>query len=62
MDFDNRIRLPEGYHLSGGIKETYIIETYVNAGANSIVYQAWYRDSLRPEKIQHGADQGAVSL
>lgn len=51
MDFDNRIRLPEGYHLSGGIKETYIIETYVNAGANSIVYQAWYRDSLRPEKI-----------
>ena len=51
MDFDNRIRLPEGYHLSGGIKETYIIEKYVNAGANSIVYQAWYRDSLRPEKI-----------
>lgn len=51
MNLDNRIRLPEGYLLTGGARAEYVIEKYVNSGANSIVYQAWYRDSLMPEKI-----------
>ena len=55
MNLDNRIRLPEGYLLTGGARAEYVIEKYVNSGANSIVYQAWYRDSLVPEKNTYGS-------
>ena len=48
-DMDNRIRLPEGYRISHGGR-SYTISRYVSAGGNSIVYQAWYQDSLMPEK------------
>lgn len=48
-DMDNRIRLPEGYRISQGGR-SYTISRYVSAGGNSIVYQAWYQDSLMPEK------------
>lgn len=48
-DMDNRIRLPEGYRISHGGR-SYTISRYVSVGGNSIVYQAWYQDSLMPEK------------
>ncbi|HJA67285.1 hypothetical protein B5F07_03235 [Lachnoclostridium sp. An169] len=48
-DMDNRTGLPEGYRISHGGRN-YTIRRYVSAGGNSIVYQAWYQDSLMPEK------------
>ena len=48
-DMDNRTGLPEGYRISHGGRN-YIISRYISAGGNSIVYQAWYQDSLMPEK------------
>ena len=62
MDFDNRIRLPEGYHLSGGIKETYIIEKYVNAGGEFDRLPGVVQGFAETGKNTHGADQGTVSL
>lgn len=47
---DNRIRLPEGFCISHGGRN-YTISRYISAGGNSIVYQAWYQDSLMPEKM-----------
>ena len=47
---DNRIRLPEGFCISQGGRN-YTISRYISAGGNSIVYQAWYQDSLMPEKM-----------
>lgn len=47
---DKRVHLPEGYHLESSSR-TYFIEKYISAGSNSIVYQAWYRDTLMPEHI-----------
>ena len=48
-DMDNRIGLPKGYRISHGGRN-YIISRYISAGGNSIVYEAWYQDSLMPEK------------
>ena len=45
---EKRTLLPEGYILNGGSR-TYIIEKYVSAGSNSIVYQAYYKDTLMPD-------------
>lgn len=47
---DHRIRLPKGscLYCQGRV---YIIEDYVSAGANSIVYQACYADTLMPEHV-----------
>ena len=50
-DMDNRIGLPKGYRISHGGRN-YIISRYISAGGNSIVYEAWYQDSLMPEKTQ----------
>ncbi len=46
---DNRVILPCGYQLFHSGKN-YTISSYVNAGGNSVVYQAYYQDSLMPEK------------
>ena len=46
-DMDNRIGLPKGYRISHGGRN-YIISRYISAGGNSIVYEAWYQDSLMP--------------
>ena len=47
---DKRISLPEGYQLFHGGK-SYTIKKYISAGGNSMVYQAWYEDTLMPEKM-----------
>ena len=47
---DKRISLPEGYQLFHGGK-SYTIKKYISAGGNSMVYQAWYEDTLMPEKV-----------
>lgn len=47
---DKRIVLPAGYQLSSG-KNSYTIEKYISAGSNSLIYQAWYQDTLMPESI-----------
>ena len=47
---DYRIHLPDQYKLVSG-NRTYTIEKYISAGSNSIVYQAWYQDTLMPEHI-----------
>lgn len=41
--------LPKGYKLINGDR-TYIIEDYVGAGANSVVYRAFYYDTFMPER------------
>lgn len=50
MMADYRIHLPDQYKLVSG-NRTYTIEKYISAGSNSIVYQAWYQDTLMPEHI-----------
>ena len=47
---DNRIKLHDGYRLNGASR-TYTIEKYISAGSNSMVYEAWYRDTLMPEHL-----------
>lgn len=47
---DNRLILPEGYQLIHGGKN-YTISGYISAGGNSVVYQAYYQDTLMPEKV-----------
>lgn len=42
-----RQSLPEGFRLIGRHR-IYIIDKYISAGSNSIVYQAFYQDSLMP--------------
>ena len=41
----NRRVLPAGFELNGKSR-IYTIEKYISAGSNSIVYQAFYTDSL----------------
>ena len=43
----NRCVLPGGFELNGKHR-IYTIEKYISAGSNSIVYQAFYSDSLMP--------------
>lgn len=45
---DKRKHLPENYALESQ-NRTYVIDHYISAGSNSVVYQAWYRDTLMPE-------------
>ncbi|MDO5425985.1 MAG: Ig-like domain-containing protein [Eubacteriales bacterium] len=45
---DNRIPLPKNYPLKSQSR-TYFIERYISSGSNSMVYQAWYQDTLMPE-------------
>lgn len=45
---NQRVYLPEGYQLTDK-KRTYTIDGYVGAGSNSIVYRAFYYDTLMPE-------------
>ena len=47
---DNRLILPAGYQLIHGGKN-YTISGYVSAGGNSVVYEAYYQDTLMPEKV-----------
>lgn len=47
---DNRNLLPKGYRLKSSSR-IYIIEKYISAGSNSIVYQAVYKDTLMPEHV-----------
>ena len=47
---DQRQALPKGYELDG-VRRIYVIDSYVSAGSNSIVYQAHYEDSLMPEHV-----------
>lgn len=46
---DSRIRLPQGFSLYCRERE-YVIEKYISSGANSIVYQARYKDTLMQEQ------------
>ena len=47
---DNRLILPAGYQLIHGGKN-YTISGYVSSGGNSVVYEAYYQDTLMPEKV-----------
>lgn len=47
---DKRQALPEGYQLHGG-RQTYKIEKFISSGANSMVYQASYQDTLMSQHI-----------
>lgn len=47
---DNRLVLPAGYQLIHAGKN-YTISGYVSAGGNSVVYEAYYKDTLMPEKV-----------
>ena len=48
MEKDMRILLPEGYELQSGSR-VYVIEKFLSSGSNSVVYQAFYEDTLMPE-------------
>lgn len=41
--------MPKGYTLTSG-NRTYTIEEYVGAGSNSVVYRAFYYDTLMPDR------------
>ena len=45
---DERKYLPENYALKSR-NRIYYIDHYIGGGSNSVVYQAWYRDTLMPE-------------
>ena len=47
---EERSILPQGYQLKSETR-TYIIDRYVSAGSNSIVYEAHYQDSLMQEHV-----------
>ena len=48
---NQRTLLPDGSQLKSS-QRTYIIQKYISAGSNSIVYQAYYQDTLMPD-LQH---------
>ncbi len=47
---EERSILPQGYQLKSETR-TYMIDRYVSAGSNSIVYEAHYQDSLMQEHV-----------
>ena len=59
IPMNQRTLLPDGSQLKSS-QRTYIIQKYISAGSNSIVYQAYYQDTQIARSPAHRPDQGAV--